>query len=80
MLLQLFFTFVRSSLSPAPTQASAYLIFLSLVILRLLLKYEKQLRETAEHMRAFTESLSYLAGLDWYAQSQEPAEFTHGVP
>ena len=56
------------------------MIFLSLVILRFLLKYEKQLRETTEHMRAFTESLSYLAGLDWYAQSQEPAEFTHGVP
>ena len=80
MLLQLFFTFVRFSLSPAPSQASAYVIFLSLVILRFLLKYEKQLSFTAQHMMAFTESLSYLSALDWYAQSQEPAEFMHGVP
>ena len=43
-------------------------------------KYEKQLSFTAEHMMAFSESLSYLSALDWYAQSQEPAEFTHGVP
>ncbi|OLQ12886.1 hypothetical protein AK812_SmicGene3151 [Symbiodinium microadriaticum] len=34
-------------------------------------KYEKQLSFTAEHMMAFSESLSYLSALDWYAQSQD---------
>ena len=76
----MFFTFVRSSLSPAPSQASIYVVCLSFIILRFLLKYEKQLSFTAEHMMAFTESLSYLSALDWYAKSQERAEFTHGVP
>ncbi|OLQ03813.1 hypothetical protein AK812_SmicGene13195 [Symbiodinium microadriaticum] len=51
--------------------ASAYWIFLSLVILRFLLKYEQQLRFTAEHLMAYTESLSYLSSLDWYAQSED---------
>ena len=59
---------------------SAYVICLSIIILRFLMKYEKQLSFMTEHLMAFSDSLSYLSGLEWYAQAQEPAEFTHGVP
>ena len=52
----------------------------SIIILRFLMKYEKQLSFMTEHLMAFSDSLSYLSGLEWYAQAQEPAEFTHGVP
>ena len=79
-LLLVFFTFVRSPLSPAPSQASAYVICLSIIILRFLMKYEKQLSFMTEHLMAFSDSLSYLSGLEWYAQAQEPTEFTRGVP
>lgn len=44
------------------------------------MKYEKQLSFMTEHLMAFSDSLSYLSGLEWYAQAQEPAEFTRGVP